>query len=217
MNDFLSDNIQGDLMGAPGGRSRSKGSRGEFEKHFREVPHHIKSELSNARLRLGDNVIYSVKPVSGSKTIKLFETQDDKRLGLRAISNAKLPKNQALLVSGVYLMAGIAPAANPGNPTEEEIMATPFAPISSNPDFASLVSGEFNLKANKVTLIPEISMRVFADTISVMWPDGFYKLHNTRMIQDDVLIEATIELGSMVNIPQDTYIYCGLYGTITTP
>ena len=77
-----------------------------MEKHFRELPAHIKSALAKGELRLADTIVYSIKPVN-SKTIKLFETQDVKEVGLRNISNAKLPKNQALLVSGIVLLASI--------------------------------------------------------------------------------------------------------------
>lgn len=209
-------NIQGDLMGTAM-RQSSIGSRAEFEKFMPEVPERIQDELQNGKLRLGDQIIYSIKSVNGSKTIKMFETQDQKEVGLRNISNAKLPKNQALLLSGIYILVGPAPATTSGDPTDDEIMATPFAPITSDPNYAALVSGEFNLKANKVQLVPETSMRLFANDLSLNYPVGFYKLHNPRLIHDDVNIEATIELGTTTNIPQDTFVYLGLYGTITTP
>ena len=96
-------------------------------------------------------------------------------------------------------------------------MATPFGALDSSPGFAALMNGEFDLKANKLQLVPETSMRVFSNELGMHFPVGFYKLHNPRLIQDDVLIEATLELGTVQNIPQDTHIYIGLYGTITTP
>ena len=73
----------------------SKGSRAEMEKHFRELPPHIKAALQKGDLRLADTIIYSIKPAT-SKTIKMFETQDDKEIGIRNVSNAKLQKNQCL-------------------------------------------------------------------------------------------------------------------------
>lgn len=215
MNDFL--NIQGDLMGTNvTGKQPSKGSRGEFEKNFAQVPGHIKDELQSGKLRLGDQIIYSIKPVGTSTTIKMFETQDDKKIGMRNISNAKLPKNQALLISGIILLAGISPAAGAA-PTELEVMATPFKPITDNANWAAIVNGEFNLKVNKVQMVPETSIRIFENNWSGMWPMGYYKLHNPRMAQDDVLIEATIELGTVTNVPANTYLFLGLCGTITTP
>lgn len=216
------ENVAGDLLGTDargrkgGSKHRSRGSRAEMEKFFKQLPGHIKRELRGAKLRLGDELIYSIKPVSTSRTIKLFESQDTKEVGLRNISNGKLPKNQALLVSGIYLLAGVAPAATVGSPTLDEVKSTHFQTIEQA-QFAALASGEFSLVANKITIVPETSMRIFCTDQNGMWSQGFYKLHNPRVIHDNVDIECKIELGTTNNIPQDTQLFVGLYGTITTP
>ncbi|MEM6269876.1 MAG: hypothetical protein AAF998_10585 [Bacteroidota bacterium] len=224
MSDFFDENVQNDLLGLEGrGRGRgvpfkhrSRGSRAEMEKHFKSLPGRIKRELKMGKLRLGDQVIYSIASVGSSTTIKMFQTQDDKEVGLRNISNAKLPKNQAMLVSGIYLLAGQTTAAVPGSPTPDEIKSTHFQTIEQS-NFAAIANGEFSLKANKVQIVPETSMRVFCTDQNAMWAQGFYKLHNPRLIHDDVLVECTLELGTVAGIPQDTQIYVGLYGTMTTP
>lgn len=188
--------------------SPSRGSRAEMEKHFNELPAYIKAGLKNGELRLADATIYSIKPVS-SRTIKLWEPQDDREVGLRNISNAKLPKNQALLVSGITILAGTSADA-----TKDKIMATDFKALEG---FPAIVNGEFNLKANKKQLVPETSIGMFKTNNFHYVPIGYYKLSNPRLIVDDILIEATIELGTQDGIPANTYIYCSLHGTITTP
>jgi hypothetical protein len=192
--------------------SRSKGSREEMEKHFNELPQHIKDGLLKGELRLADTIIYSRKQVN-SKTIKLFETQDVKAVGLRNISNAKLPKNQALLVSGIVLLAGVIPDARPVN--DDSVMSSPFNKIE---DFPALANGEFTLKANKKIILSDVDMAIFKTANNTHVPFGYYKLANPRIIQDDILIEATVELGSLTGINTDkTFMYVGLHGTITTP
>ncbi|HVI45238.1 MAG TPA: hypothetical protein VM802_10220 [Chitinophaga sp.] len=186
----------------------SRGSRAEMEKFFGELPTYIKEGLARGELRLADTMIYSIKPVN-SKTIKLWETQDDKEVGLRNISNAKLPKNQALLVSGVTLLAGTS-----ADGTKDKIIATDYKSIEN---FPAIVNGEFNLKVNKKQIVPETSNAVFKTANFHYVPIGYYKLANPRLISDDLLIELTIELGSTEGIPANTYVYCGLHGTITTP
>jgi hypothetical protein len=186
----------------------SKGSRAEMEKHFKELPAHIKEALRKGELRLADTVIYSTKPVT-SRTIKLFETQDDKEIGLRNVSNAKLPKNQVLLVSGIILLTGISADA-----TKDKIMATAFSAIEATPTIAN---GEFNLKSNKKQIVPDTGNSVFKTAGTSLVPTGYYKLANPRLIEDDVLIEMTIELGTMEGIAPNTQIWVGLHGTITTP
>ena len=130
----------------------SQGSRAEMEKMFAELPAHIKQALVKGELRLADTLIYSIKPVT-SKTIKMFETQDDKEIGLRNISNAKLPKNQVLLVSGIILLAGVSIDA-----TKDKVMATNFTGLEG---FPALASGETNLKSNKKQIMPETSNNAF--------------------------------------------------------
>ena len=186
----------------------SKGSRAEMEKHFRELPAHIKAELSKGNLRLADALIYSIKPVT-SRTIKMFETQDDKEIGLRNISNAKLPKNQALLVSGIVLLAGVSFSAS-----KDDVMATAYAKLE---DYPAIANGESNLKANKKYIMPETSNNFFKTLGLTTVPVGYYKLSNPRLIQDDIQIEFTVELGTMSGIAANTQLFVGLHGTITTP
>ena len=189
-------------------QANSRGSRAEMEKHFKELPKHIKDELAKGNLRLADALIYSIKPVT-SKTIKMFETQDDKEIGLRNISNAKLPKNQALLVSGIVLLAGIAKEN-----TKDSIMATAYGRLE---DFPAIANGESNLKANKKIIMPETSNNFFKTAGISTIPVGYYKLANPRLIHDDIQIEFTVELGTMLGISENTQIFVGLHGTITTP
>jgi hypothetical protein len=192
-----------------GGVQASRGSRAEMEKHFHELPQHIKDSLVKGDLRLADTIIYARKQVN-SKTIKLFETQDVKEIGIRNISNAKLPKNQALLVSGIFLLAGVATANTP-----DKIMATRFDKLE---DFPSLANGEFTLKANKKIIMTDVDNNIFKTSNNHNIPVGYYKLANPRVIQDDILLEATVELGSLDGIDTDkTFLYVGLHGTITTP
>ena len=186
----------------------SRGSRAEMEKHFGELPPHIKEALGKGELRLADTVIYSIKPVS-SKTIKMFETQDDKEIGMRNVSNAKLPKNQAFLVSGIVLLAGVA-----ADLTKDKVMATQFGALEN---FAPIVNGEFSLKSNKKQIVPETSNNVFKTSNMHNVPLGYYKLANPRLIHDDILMEMTIELGTMDGLDQKTHLFVGLHGTITTP
>jgi hypothetical protein len=186
----------------------SKGSRAEMEKFFAELPASIKEALVKGDLRLADTLIYSIKPVN-SKTIKLWETQDDREVGFRNISNAKLPKNQALLVSGILLLVGTSAGIG-----KDQILATKYTGIENYP---AILNGEFNLKYNKKQVVPETSNYVFRTDQYNLVPVGYYKLANPRLIIDDVLIELTIELGSTEGIPANTYVYAGLHGTITTP
>lgn len=187
----------------------SQGSRAEFEKFFVELPKHIKEQLLQGKLRLADQLIYTIKPVKGAKTIKMFESQDVKEVGLRNISNAKLPKNMALLVSGIYLLQGKATSLE-----VDDVKTTTFETIES---VGAIANGEFKLKANKKQLVSDTSNRNFVTTNFDMVPKGFYKLANPRLIHDDIDIEFEIELGTISGVDANTVIYVGLTGTATIP
>lgn len=195
----------------------SRGSRREMEKFFKELPKHIKEELARGKLRLADTTIYSIKKVN-SRTVKMFETQDDKEVSIRNISNAKLDKNFAFLCSGVTLLAGQLETVSDGGPdidvTELE-KAIAFKGISEYP---ALSNGEHSLKANKKYIIPEgEENRRFVTDGNAFRTLGFYKLDNPRLILDEQMIEFTVELGTMALLPKDTYLRVALHGTGTTP
>ena len=154
--------------------------------------------------------LYSIKPIN-SKTIKLFETQDDKEVGLRNISNAKLPKNFVFLVSGIYLLAGVSADIN----DKEKTKATDFKSVTTYP---AIANAEFSLRANKKQIIPEGNIvRKFITDNDHSRQLGYFKLDNPRLIKDDELIEFIIELGTMTGLDPNAVVYVGLDGTGTTP
>lgn len=188
----------------------SRGSRAEFEKFFREVPDNVRGSLVKGDLRLADYSLYSIKAVN-SKTIKLFETQDDKEVGLRNISNAKLPKNMVFIVSGIYLLAGTCTDVS----DREKLKATDFKTVAAYP---ALANAEFSLKANKKQIIPEGNIiRKFISDNDHSRATGYFKLDNPRLIKDDELIEFTVELGTLTGVDANTVLYVALDGTATTP
>jgi hypothetical protein len=188
----------------------SRRSRAEMEKFFKQLPNHVKGELLKGGVRLADYTIYSTKEIT-SKTIKMFEPQDDKEVGIRNISNAKLPKNMVFLVSGIILLTGRT--SDPNN--KEALKAIDFKSVNTLP---ALCCGEFSLKANRKQIVPENqSVRRFSTDNDMTVPLGYYKLDNPRLIRDEELIEFTVELGTQFGVPAGQYIYVGLDGTGTTP
>ena len=65
--------------------------------------------------------------------------------------------------------------------------------------------------------MPETSNNFFKTAGIATLPVGYYKLANPRLIHDDIQIELTVELGTMLGIKEFTQLFVGLHGTITTP
>lgn len=186
----------------------SQGSRVEFEKHFIELPPHIRELLLEEKLRLADMLIYAIKPLTGHVT-KMFREQDIIKLGVSNISKSRLPKNMALLVSGIYLLQGQADSLE-----EEALIQTKFTSIES---IGAIVNGEITFKVNKKDLLtPGHSNRSFIGGTHKS-PIGYHKLDNPRLVLDDTEIELNIELGTIKDIPPNTVLFAGLHGTATIP
>ncbi|MEY3377053.1 MAG: hypothetical protein RL463_1363, partial [Bacteroidota bacterium] len=119
------------------------------------------------------------------------------------------PKNMALLVSGIYLLQGVAQSLE-----SEAVKVTTFDTLENN---GALVNGEFKLKANKKQLVSDTSNRKFNTNGFSLVPKGFFKLANPRLIHDDVEIEFEVELGTASGIDPNAVLYVGLEGTATIP
>lgn len=187
----------------------SIGSRAEFEKFFRELPDDIREKLIKGDLRLADYSIRAIKQIT-SKTVKLFETQDQKETGILSIAQAKLPKGSVLVVSAISMLAGVPTALE-----ADKIKATDFKTIK---DFPAIANAEFSLKANKKQIVPEgRPTRCFVTDNNHQIGLGITKLHNPRLIRDEEQIEFVIELGTMDGLDAKTHVQVELLGTITTP
>ncbi|MBC7413243.1 MAG: hypothetical protein H7331_12410 [Bacteroidia bacterium] len=117
-----------------------------------------------------------------------------------------------MLVSGIVLLAGVPRDAK--DTSKDAVMATAFGAIE---DYPAIANGESNLKANKKIIMPETSNNFFKTAGLSHVAVGYYKLANPRLIHDDIQIEFTVELGTMVGLATNTQLFVGLHGTITTP
>jgi hypothetical protein len=193
-----------------------------------EVTKDIKDLLDATKLKLADKGVYSIKQVDG-KTTKMFETQDQKEVGLRNVSNAKLDKQHYLLASAIIIKAGyveVELGANDGQATDSQLISgakaakyfaidedgdnlsvTPDADITPatqndvNADpFGGLLTGEWTLKANRKDIVHEVPMSYFQKESTTQFPVGYHKFDNPRLIPDDTLIELEIELGQELDL-----------------
>jgi len=193
-----------------------------------EVTKDVKDLLSATKLKLADKGIYTIKQADG-KTIKMFETQDQKEVGLRNLSNAKLDKQHYLLASAIIIKAGyteIELGNADGTPTDSQLISAAklckyFAidedgdnlPMSDEADvtpatinnfntdpFGGLITGEWTFKSNRKDITHEVPMTYFQKENTTQYPTGFHKFDNPRLIPDDTLIELEIELGEELDL-----------------
>ena len=87
--------------------------------------------------------------------------------------------------------------------------------------FSGLETGELTLRANRQDLITDFPLSAFKEDKNSVYPPGFVKFDNPRLIQDDTEIELDIELGEEVlgDYPPDEAVWLRviMHGTHTIP
>jgi hypothetical protein len=178
--------------------SSSSRSRAEFEKRIHLLPVEIQRGLADQSLQAVDTAFYAVKPIGGSKSVKMFRDDDSKIPGYANISSGKLEKGNFFLLYGVCLMAGVA------DDTET------FGTVNFNVIPGYLRNGEFEFKANGTILLPNNSAEAFY-TEGKRTFRGMYTLDNPKFIKDQQPIEFNVEWASTA--PDRTYLKAVLLGT----
>jgi hypothetical protein len=167
-----------------GATSTSKGSRREMEKRIGLLPREIQAALANQSLQLADTLPYVVKPLDGSKNVKMFRDDDNKVVGFSSISSAKFEKGNFYMLYGLRLMYGIA---DPG-------VTDPFGVnFDLLPDF--IRNGEFELKANNTTIIPATSCEAFNTKGNSQVVQNTFILDNPKLLRDQQVFEMNLEWG----------------------
>jgi hypothetical protein len=103
------------------------------------------------------------------------------------------------------LLAGVSVDA-----TKDKIIATEYKGLEI---FNPIANGEFSLKCNKKAIVPETSNAVSKLPHYHQVPIG-YIIANPRLVEDDLLVEMTIE---QHNGCCSKHPVAGLHSTITTP
>jgi hypothetical protein len=168
------------------------------------------AKISTGEVQLADMKVYSSKLGDTGRTIKMFESQDEKAVGVRNVKGGRLQKGQVMLVTSIQLVAAAIGGIDPI--TTEMIRKADFGSIKG---FAGLQNGEFSLKSNKKFIVAESSNQSFVKDGNTTGVVGEYVLDNPRFIFDDTELEFVIELGD--NAPARTVLKVVLNGTATIP
>lgn len=188
-------------------KSEKTASRAEFESRFNLLSKDLKAGLRSKQLQLVDSKIYTVKTISEVNRALIFEDDDQKAIGVRNISQGKLPKDEVFLLSAIQVLYGVGTGKNE---TQTDVATvTEWTEIP-----ALLQSGEFNLTANRKSLIDAMPMSVFANhshSAGIIKNDagsenvggfgyatgegapGYFKLANPKLIETQTSIEMPME------------------------
>lgn len=204
-------------------------SRNEFEARFGQLSKELQRDLAQKRKQLVDTEFYVVKSISGDKTKRVLQDDDNKIPGVCNISGGKIEKGEVFLLSALQLLSAVGSGTDE---TQDAVGVLDFGLIET-----ALRNGEFEFKGNGKTLIPPHSMQAFANQFLVKHSvdssgaydqstavvgmgitsigentrPGLLKLANPKMIQSQVSMEFNAYWASAATT--NAYVKLGMIGT----
>lgn len=179
----------------------SNTSRQEFDEKFDQLPKEIQKALLAKRMQLVDTRFYIVKEISGKQSVDAFQGTDNKNVGLANLANQKLEKDNWFLLSAIRMTYGESQAG------KEQAEYKELPAVISN--------GEFELEAGQKKIVGLLTNDVFDTRNRTDLQIGYYKLHNTKVIEPQVEIKMPIKFSAPAN--QNSFLKIEFIGSSVVP
>lgn len=187
-------------------------SRIAFMQHMetKEFDKGLAAKIKDGDARLVDEGIYSVKKLE--KVTKFFISADQKDFGITNLDGSRLPKGEAMVVTGIVLLvAEVTPSVAGNPPTLDDIKSASVRwDRFSNAPLAVITA-----KAHKKEIVSELPCYSFLNHANVQV--GYHQLENPRLIKDEGEIEVELTMPTMTGIAANTYVSIMLIGTRAIP
>lgn len=174
-------------------------SRDDFQKRFSMLPKDTRKKLLTKDNQLVDTALYIVKDISGSKSAKMLQDDDNKKIGLSNISGGKLEKGNFFTLKAIQLLYGKAAAAGDYGNVEFDVLP------------AFICNGEFEFTANGSVLIPSMSCEVFNTKGKSDVRAGYFEIVNPKMLETQQLMDFEVEWP--VSAPDMAFLKLVMIGT----
>lgn len=177
----------------------------------KEFDRSLAAKIKDNDARLVDEGIYSVKKLE--KVTKFFNSADQKDFGLTNLDGSRLPKGEAMVVTGIVLLRATPPVTSPATAsTKDEVKQADFAEWKGITGAALAV---ITAKAHKKEIVSELPCYAFLNDADTKV--SFHQLENPRLIKDEGEIELELTMPSMTAVPTNTYVCVILVGTRAIP
>ncbi len=165
----------------------------EFVARLGQIDETLASAVASGTVKLVDSIIYSAKVLSGSTTVELMESADQKKVGLRNLNKRQLEANTYFLVTGIQLLMTSTLDSDNENP----VPSSEYTYISS-----LIANGELEIKQGDKIIFPRNSCEIFLTDGPDRKPyKGMYRLECPKMLIPLTDIVPTIWLPSGETIP----------------
>lgn len=178
-------------------------SRTELQARVHQLAPEIQKGLADGSRQSVDTYLSVIKVADAVSNVKMLKDSDTKKYGVCMINGGKLEKGEPFMLTGLILLEGIGANANED---AANVSAINWGQLSSKTR-----NGQFEMKANGKTIIPETSLEVFINTLEknvIGAADayaygyaaggqrpGYFRLANPKMIETQVAMEFNLEYG----------------------
>lgn len=142
----------------------------EFAARLSRIDANLAAAVKNGSVQVVDSAIYTARPLASDTTIEIFQSADDKKVGVSNINKRQLEANTYMLVTAIQLVFGDCS----GDKTMGEV---DFGVIDE-----TIGNGEFELKAGDKILMPRNSMEIFRTSQNSEEPAGMFKLDCPKLV-----------------------------------
>lgn len=163
----------------------------------------LDDDLKTGKRKLIHYAVDVIFPLNGQNKIKVFDEALQKVVGIRTLTNAKLPKEVVFVPSSVQLLRGIAASAS-----DADVLNTNFQGIDGEP---VLTKAEITLGIRGNKLFKNMPTGAF-DRRGSQDRVGELKLSESIVFAGDTLFEGEIEVASTANIDLLSYGKISLIG-----
>ena len=152
-------------------------------------------------MQLVDTRYYIIKEISGKQSIDVFQGTDNKNVGLANLANQKLEKDNWFLLSAIRMVYG---ESADGKEKADYVIIPPV-----------IMNGEFELEAGQKKLVGLIDNNAFDTRSRSDIPVGYYKFHNTKVIEPQVEIKMPVKFAAVANA--NSFLKIVLIGSSVVP
>ena len=161
-----------------------------YEKMLNLLPADIQKAVRAGQLQLVDEVLYSVKRISGFRDKELMESGDNKEVGGTNVDKQKIEANKWSLLVAIQLLSGIS-----ANPAE-----TNFGICDKK-----ILNGEFELEVGNTVIVPNVSCTVFDTRNRTDILPGYWSEFDPQFVTPNTEIKPRLKLAAEADTDMNAY------------
>jgi len=191
-------------------------SRAEMHDYYKSggFPEGGRQLLNTGKAKFADDAFYGTAKMI--RTTKIWPTGQNKKIGVSAIGEQRLPAQSNFVLSEMQLLwTGVLADSN-----EATVANAEYKPIfnpATGAINACFTAGVLTFRNERKEILNELPLSVFASQDAKRGRFGLYKLDNARLLAGGSEVEVILDFYEGAIIPDHAHICFTMFGTSTVP